>query len=424
MSKCIDSLNIGAPFPNPDASLFGCIRRNNIIYGVRWDSSNPATECERIEAHEDYNNGQGSQPGFGDDPSFMPAGSFPVQDLMRRCVVDDDLNVVYYLDPEDSEKKANGDPANIDGTDGQVMVEVPKHYRRIYKSGNYHYYKISLSPFSNAVKINKKYFSAYEGYVDGSNKLCSISGVMPTTNKYIYEYRQYARNRGDSRWCQQNYYSYLDVAILYLIEYADWNIQDKIGEGATNASSTDWNNYNGYNPVVHTGRYSNQLGNQSGSVEFTLNNFVGGIATLTSHVISYRGIENIFGHIWKFIDGLNIHNNSVTKSRAFICDDPANFLHDTQTNYELAGLLAETDGYWKDHIEGHLLPSSTGGSSATYIPDYYYTYYDNDPNSGWKIALWGGPLNDGVRSGLAYLSAYDGSGTRYASIGSRLCAIL
>jgi hypothetical protein len=53
-----------------------------------------------------------------------------IHEGMRRCILNDSGKVVYYLDENDSTKKADGTSANIDGTDGQVMVEIPKFYTR------------------------------------------------------------------------------------------------------------------------------------------------------------------------------------------------------------------------------------------------------------------------------------------------------
>ena len=74
-----------------------------------------------------------------------------VQKTMRRCVLNADGTVNYYLDPNDSTKKADGNDAILDGSDGDVMVEIKKFYYKYEYSGGTHTWLISLYPFSGAV---------------------------------------------------------------------------------------------------------------------------------------------------------------------------------------------------------------------------------------------------------------------------------
>ena len=48
---------------------------------------------------------------------------------MKACLLNDDGSVNYYLNPNDWSKKITGEASNLDGTDGQVMIEIPEHYR-------------------------------------------------------------------------------------------------------------------------------------------------------------------------------------------------------------------------------------------------------------------------------------------------------
>jgi hypothetical protein len=65
-------------------------------------------------------------------------------------------------------------------------------------------------------------------------------------------------------------------------------------------------------------------------------------------------------------------------------------------------------------------PASVGGSSSTYIADYFYTYFDNDNDSGWRVALVGASAHDGSGAGAFYVfSGYDSSFAT-STIGGRL----
>ena len=102
-------------------------------YGVTWNESTDAYTRTGILA------GMTTSKSLGNDAYF-------IQSQMRRCVMSDAGVVQYYLDPDDSTKKADGSSANLDGTDGSVMVEIPKFYVRYSYSSNVHTWDISPYP--------------------------------------------------------------------------------------------------------------------------------------------------------------------------------------------------------------------------------------------------------------------------------------
>ena len=92
-------------------------------YGVEWDEDDSSPTLTRL----------GSLAGFA--ASSSPGDvNLPIQAMMRRCLQNDDGTVNYYLDPTDSTLKEDGATASVlDGTDGQVMVEIQKFaYRYAY----------------------------------------------------------------------------------------------------------------------------------------------------------------------------------------------------------------------------------------------------------------------------------------------------
>jgi hypothetical protein len=138
--------------------------------------------------------------------------------------------------------------------------------------------------------------------------------------------------------------------------------------------------------------------------------------------MSYRGVENWFGNVWKWADGINVHNAAATGSRLYLCTDHTKFASDTDSGYALAGSLAQADGYAKDIIDAiGIYPASVGGDSATYLADYYYTYYDDSADSGWRVALVGGSAVSGAHAGAFCWNSNNGSTYASANIGGRLC---
>ena len=402
-------------------------------YGLAWNEDTGV--FTRLGTIDSYSATYSNKP-FSNVPDYL----LPIQIGMKRCVMEDDGTVAYYLHPTDSTKKANGDAAVLDGTDGQVMVEIPEHWWKYEKSGNVHYWWVSPSQKSGWNKFDTAYIGAYEAQVydhsvgsiiGGStsitvaaeDKLCSVAaGVTAHTNETRAEYRTLASQRGTG-WHQMDNNIYAAVIRLMVIEYAAFNFQSKISDGLTNANSTDWSNYNGYSPL-HNAGLTNSLGNVTGEVALEIENYVGGSVTLITQVVSYRGIENPYGHLYKFLDGVNINNSTVNGSRCYVCKTPAHYADDTDTNYALVGSLAELDGYGLTliPIEDGFFPASVGASSTTGLCDYYYTEFDTVPDGGWRVVLVGGSADSGARAGVFFVSSSRPSSNVDAKVGARLCA--
>jgi len=141
---------------------------------------------------------------------------------------------------------------------------------------------------------------------------------------------------------------------------------------------------------------------------------------------SFYGIENPFGNVWKFWDGININNPTGDPINVYVCHTPGDFADDTTINYRDTGLsldFEDDDDYIKDmHLEGQLaafypIEIGNGAGSGSYITDYHY-----NAAGGWRVLPSGGDLASSARAGLAYLTASNYSGTSYSSIGARAAA--
>ena len=363
----------------------------------------------------------------------------PIHAAMRRCVMSDAGVVQYYLDPDDSTKKADGSAASLDGTDGQVMVEIPKFYIKYSYTTNVHTWDISLQPLSGFVAhpafykdgawVDYRYIGAYEGvgydnsaaaYIDcgtgaadnwsgttidtANDKLGSVSGFAPMMDETRAEFRALASNRG-AGWRQQDYFLTCAIQLLYLIEYADFDSQSTIGVGRTELSGGSWvkDSYIGV-----TGK-SNSDGNATANTGGDTNNAY----------MSYRGIENFYGNIYQWIDGVNINNNI-----PYVCNNEAQYTDDTATNYTrlqtIGGVdvtLHNADGWANTiaQIQTGFLAESVGASSSTQLCDYYYQ------STGWRVVRFGGYAASTLYAGAFRVSANVASSLDDVSIGGRLC---
>ena len=200
--------------------------------------------------------------------------------------------------------------------------------------------------------------------------------------------------------------------------------QGGLGSGVTTIASGTWSSHNGYYPLVPCGT-TNSLGNHSGTVDYTVKN-ADDTDLITFAVPSYRGVENPFGHIWKWTDGCKCLIQSEASgglSEFYVCDEPANFTSSGVANYQLRGVLPRKEGYVKALIlgeDGEIMPLEVGAGSTTYFCDYFYT---SIPESGVseRGVLFGGYAYNGANAGFVFAAASNAAAYATARIGSRLC---
>ncbi len=389
--------------------------------------------------------------------------SLPIQSKMRGCLLDDNGNITKYLSDIDWT-----DAQSINGTQGQVMIEIPKFYYKFETDGDIQRVRISEYPLSGYKLSNTMYVGAYEASLQRSTlKLCSVCNYdadyrgganqsnwddtyrsvlgRPATNISRINFRKYARNRNTTitNWNIQTYQMYKMIYWLYTIEYASLNCQlaynaeltsegyhqGGLGAGVTNWSDTSWNNFNGYYPFIPCG-CTNSLGNGTGIVPYEVKDADGNVL-LTTNVPRYRGIENPFGHIWKFIDGINVRispreeNGGDGLSKVYVCKDPSLFSDTNYDGYDYVGDEARGSGYIKKIIfgnDGEMMPLEVGGGTTSYFCDYHYTFIPTSAES-LRAVLFGGTAYHGSTAGFAFASSNYAPSLAIANVGSRLCFI-
>lgn len=417
-------------------------------YGIEWDSTNPSPACTRIGRKEMH-------------------VALPIQSRMRRCVLRDDGSVAYYLHESDSTLREDGEKANLDGSDGMVMVEIPAHYRRFETVGTTYRCMLSEQPLAGFHHVPTAYRSAYEATVDRTDAaLPKLASVVNTSaafrggnNNAAYDdtyrsflgrpvaaincptFRRYARNRGragmnSAGWNCDLYELYKTCFWLFATEYANFRSrsayvaeltddgyrQGGLGLGVTTMNFSVWGELNGHYPFVPCG-VTNSLGNHTGVVDFTQSDADGDVLAVGS-VASYRGLENAFGHISTILDGsiCNIQSDEDGgKSEFYVCRDPAKFGEDL-SDYELRGELPRSSNFIKVMLFGEFgdtVPTVVGGSSVVYFTDYFYT----DVGHSYKAVLMGSATaSSGALAGMTYLNAsLSASIGTSADVGTRLC---
>lgn len=399
----------------------------------------------------------GAAVGFSKGADF---DAFPMFGGRKRCnVADDGTIVAYYGDADYAE----------DGSMGQVMVYQPKFYYMtvpvIYekqetglgyhlRKANYYVSSIPHVGFSlhpaffdeNGNEVDYILLSAFEGSIydanggaDGtgayllldeqvadfsSDKFCSIAGAKPasglTQNLTRPNVEQLAKNRGVG-WHSDNIKAASANQYLMVVEMAMLNMQTAIGQGIV--SITDNSSYNCSSLTGST----SALGNATGQATETINEIGGTQTAYTTSgklAVTYRGMENPWGNLWKFVYGINIWGDGkMNGGQPFICSD-FNFAESKRTdNYEGAGFyLCNANGYVKafgysQKYDWLFLPSEIGGTSSLPVGDYAYVTANLN---GYKIARLGGFWYSGGDAGAFYWYVTAGVGTRGRPIGGRL----
>lgn len=349
-------------------------------YGVEW---NPTTDVY-------------TRTGFAVGTANSTSYAGAIQTQMKRCVLNSNGTVAYYLHPTNSTLKADGTAATIDGSAGNVMVEIPKFYYKYENVAGVH--KWSVSPIAEAgfvlhpafmrggTERNFRYYPAYEGWYSGS-KLVSGSGRVPIVNQTRATLRSYAAANGTG-WSLIDWNILTAVQLLFLTEYATFDTQAMLGNG--NDTGSDY--------TMTTGG-SNGIGNGSSP------------ATSVDTWMSYRGIENWYASMWKFIDGVNIQGRLY-----YVNDKPATFADDVFTgDYVSTGITsAAANGYVSNLVASSkgFVASEVTGSSSTKVPDYFYQ------GTGNRIVVFGGTADSGLIAGGFCLYATNAASIADANIGS------
>jgi hypothetical protein len=318
-------------------------------------------------------------------------------------------------------------PAVIDSTAGPVMVEIPAFSVRFTVTGGHNVTMSSLSweitdgiryddgfnPHPAFVAANGRtrtriYVAAYHCISQGKGAT-SGADTFPISNENRASWRSRAQFMSGS--LAQNIHimsvwDYSAIAMLMMVEFQSVNSQAALGKGYCTGNA----------PNVRTGA-STPWGNRS------QNRYTGS----TTDFMSYRGLENIYGYLWTFIDGVNINPDI----GIYTCSDPAKYADDTTNNYTQAGSLPYTSRQYlfERTLQAHpylIAPASTVSTAAPtkYTGDtlstdqtgaFFSVRIGGDCNStdgagicAWD-ALWtstsGKPTNTGARIAFAWETA-------------------
>ena len=380
----------------------------------------------------------------------------------KRCNVADDGSIVAWYGDADYKE---------DGSMGQVMVYQPKFYYLVcpveydpidtgigYHLRKANYY-VSEKPragfrlhpaFYDASGNEIDYFltSAYEGSIydasasayllndeqvmnTGEDKFSSIAGARPASgssqNLTRPNIEAMAQNRG-TNWHGDLIKQVSAEQMLMIVEMGVMNLQTAIAQGIVSLHwTTGSDTTSSY--AAATGSTAS-LGNGTGRAEKTTT-YEGGVAkeyTVDGKTsVCWRGKENFWGNLWKFVYGINIWGNGkMGGGQPYICSDFSFAESKNSGNYEPAGfIVTNANGYisamgYSTACDWLFIASECLGNSSLPVGDY--TYVTTNLND-YRIARLGGAWNAWGDAGGFCWALGDGVGYRARDVGGRLVYI-
>ena len=388
----------------------------------------------------------GTVVAYHGDAGYSETGA-----LTSAIVLDGD----YSSDTDATYDSTTGKSTFAIGTKVQVMVEQPKFYYKVVplavdiisegnnyghhmRKGRYYVSSVPKAGFKlhpAFIRDGKEkdfiYIGAFEGSlydvsasayilddsqvadftVSTGDKLSSIANAKPasglTQNLTRANTRKIAENRGTG-WEQEYAATVAAEQLLMLVEYAKFNMQSAIGNG--NVSKTD----DGSTNMAENTGATTSLGNASGAVTNT-----NGI-----QIVSYRGKENPWGNIWKWVDGQNIQNpnpfaagqagNLYVADHSFADGTSASPYKDTGIHPTWGEGYISAFGYNED-FDWLFIPTEYSGNSSTPVGDNAY-----NKSTGWRVARLGGDWINGSFAGAFCLRLNNDASYRSRNVGGRL----
>lgn len=361
------------------------------VFGVAWDTTNPSTQLTRLTPDTDPYNivtqtvTQEPVPALGVGSGSSPFDNFmPWKGMEEYNIID---GVVSYKKKE----------PNFSRTSYDTTVYIPPFYYRRELQNNIQYFYIGDKMFEGAELHpgSDKYVSRYLSSDNATTK----SGLTPQANITFSSALQTTKEKA-TEWSLFGFPTYCAIALLYLIEFADFNSQlklgnDNVGGGIQLTGMTDSMIYHTGN--INTGEYIS--------------------------AVQYRWFENPFGNLISFVGGA-IVDDALTVN---ICINPNDFASTITENYINTGSiltsatsshLFSTQLIFNENFKWAFLCDQTNGSSATFLSDARWCR----ANSICLIGGYGNAFSEGssLDMGIFFQNFYQPNNFGFSGFGYRI----
>ena len=275
---CLSLVNdiMGNPAP-AEGHIYG-VKRLRSSTNTLWERTNEGRDLTANATH----NGTEVQNDFDNIYPWSDIISFDYDSTQQ-------LVTAYYGDENftfsPSDTKVN------------VFTKIPRFwYKRYIDEDDYEH--IEIADYAAEGFLESKEFAVARYSYEGSTSAPrSCSGLSPLTSTTGVNFRKGAKLLGDNI-CLFDWRALGIIQLLYLVEYANNNSQEMLGNGVSRTT------------VVSKSGQLDNLGMKSGC----LNND-------ERSSVMYRGIEDIFGNIHQLIDGINVNG----ENHPYVCIDSSKY---------------------------------------------------------------------------------------------------
>lgn len=370
----------------------------------------------------------------------------PIQNRLKGCVYNE-KKISYFLNPTGWAKPLeNGFVPPLDGSDGDVGVNVPQFYICVKDTGTK--YQLWISDFNidgTFIRVHPfiishtKTMTRMNGSIEevfgacikednaeylGGNKSSSIAADKlqgrPRTGISYTTAIQLCANRGD--WITMiDYLEYCAIQALCYIEYANFdnqaalNInltsegfkQGGLGAGVTNLEWDKWTTFNGNNPIIYT-YWSSEHNVGNGSTitkEFAIAGYNTDGSYFNTYPAIYRGILNFFGDIWSFVRDVVIINKDADYNSVYLLKKGVAHADVTVDNVDekcyFIGYQANTNNYITefDLQRGPYFVPNLVGTNKKFDHNYIRDNNGQDTDKSACVLLVGGRAHGGSEAG-------------------------
>lgn len=368
-------------FPTRIRALQVC---NANVFGVCWDYDQKSPALVRLTPGNDPNSlvtvsiqeepvaAVGTTAGSSPFDAFMPWAGMEEYNIINGAV---------------SHKK---DSPQFSRTDWDTVVFIPTFwYKCVDDPENKKRYWYVSDHALKGLEVHPG-SGCYIGKYETGSTNQSISGIRPTVNTALGNFRESALAKGP-KWRLCDYKSYCAVALLALVEFATWDLGHTIGPGYV------------VSDIAKTG------GTDSMAYH------TGAAGPGQNFPMQYRGIENLYGNVWKVQDGVLFKRTQI-----YVCEVPRNYKDEPDENYKnLSFQVPASHGHISEigfdpSAPWAFLAKSSGGTVTTYTTDSYFY----SPNSTSLCAT--GDIYHGYSSGISALAVYFSAQSGDVQFGSRL----
>lgn len=345
---------------------------------------------------------------YADDAVEMTAGDSAWDEFFGHYpVLFKDGAEVGKLNRDNFAQFEDGNTADITSGDaGDVMIAFPRRGLSINTVGNNLTIKMTNDPNNPDFEYNAHtrgstakdvfYLGVYKGYV-ASSKLRSLKGKTITANQTIGTFRTQAHANGTG-YEQSGFYQLIFRQCMYILKYKNLNSQETVGYGYVLSS---------HSAAIATGG-TEAWGMDCELIKSTNPSYM----TDQNHHVKCFGLEDFWGNIWEFIDGLvsDSSRNVLTANSGF------NDSGSGYTNSGNGGVSGNIGNYMskpQGSTKAGFVANEVSGSETTYFCDYAVL-------SASRMAFSGGSWTDATLAGAFRLAVACASSHSAATIAARL----